>query len=266
MHCSARMRAARGWAPALVATSYARVRMGASPGRIALQQVRNTFGVQHGRPVRAGRAQPIPGDLRVHVASQPHRRGTRSHGGRRACPPSCFRREEFPSERRVLPRRPSARLRPAGLGERRSKNRARRSRRSVRRTLRPEATPSSAAPSPRARQPRRAAPGPGEDGPPGRSLLPPWHDRSQSQAWHSPRTRQPPGNGDPGPDRAPVAGVPKAAAPGAGGDSGTIHGGGRAGPPADSRSPSVQGHGRIPSEPGPHRRGIRTSCPAPKCG
>jgi hypothetical protein len=36
-----------------------------SPGRIAFQQIGDALGVQHRRPVRTRRTQPVPGDLRV---------------------------------------------------------------------------------------------------------------------------------------------------------------------------------------------------------
>ena len=44
----------------------------ASPGRVALQQIGNALRVEHRRAVRAGRAQTIPGGLRV----VPHRLDT----------------------------------------------------------------------------------------------------------------------------------------------------------------------------------------------
>ena len=231
-----------------------------SPGRVALQQVGDALGVQHRRPVRARRAQPVPGDPRIapHLGDAVTAQD-RAQVGQRALHRAAVGQDP---RRGGAFRRGGPALGLARLAEQREDQRAVHGdraevlgRRHVPEPLHPAQHGLDAPAGPDG---LLRAPGPG--GPPGRSPRPPGRARSRSPASRSPRTTRPPGNADRRPGRAPAAAVPPAAAPGAGGGSGTTRGGGRAGRPGGcwlssrSRTRPDPFSPRIASHSGPHIR------------
>ena len=161
---SARRTGTNGRTPAWVASSTARTNSGVRLLRLALDQVRHALGMEHRGAVRAGGAEPVPGDLGVapHL-SEPVATQEDAQVGERGPRPCCHPGASLLSTQ-LLPRPPSARCHRVGRPGRTSAPRARRSPGSARPGRWTRTTPSSAGRCRSVHSPRPGWPAAGRGG------------------------------------------------------------------------------------------------------